>query len=99
MVAQPIAWMALQTMHALSFGATHIGAVQFMVRAVGERQSVSAQSLYWTMSAVTGTAVTFAAGPLYAAQGGASFAWMALLPAAAFTVAVLAGAGRPASRG
>jgi PPP family 3-phenylpropionic acid transporter len=93
-VHAPMAWMALQTMHALTFGATHIGAVQFMVKSVGERQSVSAQSLYWTMSAVTGTVATFLAGPLYAAQGVASFAWMALLPAAAFAIALLAGAGR-----
>lgn len=92
-IHEPAAWMALQTMHALTFGATHIGAVQFMVRSVGERQSVSAQSLYWTLSAVTGTLATFAAGPLFAAQGGASFAWMALLPAAAFAIGVLARAG------
>jgi PPP family 3-phenylpropionic acid transporter len=93
-VDNAVVWMAVQTMHALSFGATHIGAVQFMTRAVGERQSVSAQSLYWTLSALTGTTATLFAGPLYAAHGAASFAWMALLAGTAFAIAILFGAGR-----
>ena len=70
--------VVLQLLHALTFGATHIGAVHFISRAVPETQSGTAQALY---AAVTGGIVMggtmLAAGPLYAAYGGRAYWAMA----------------------
>jgi PPP family 3-phenylpropionic acid transporter len=72
--------VVLQLLHALTFGATHIGAVHFISRAVPETQSGTAQALY---ASVTGGIVMggtmLAAGPLYAAYGGRAYWAMAAL--------------------
>ena len=87
--------VVLQLLHALTFGATHIGAVHFISRAVPETQSGTAQALY---AAVTGGIVMggtmLAAGPLYAAYGGRAYWAMAAvavwLPATALVAAFAA---------
>ncbi len=74
----------LQLLHALTFGATHLGAIHFMARAVPEGQAGAGQALY---SAVTGGlgmgAAVLIAGPLYAAFGGRAYWAMAALSAVA----------------
>ena len=70
----------LQLLHALTFGATHLGAIHFMARAVPEGQAGAGQALY---SAVTGGlgmgAAVLIAGPLYADFGGRAYWAMAAL--------------------
>lgn len=74
---------ALQLLHALSFGASHLGAMHFMARNVPAGAAASAQSLYAALSAGFGSGlVMLAAGALYAAYGGAAYPFMALLSAA-----------------
>lgn len=74
---------ALQLLHALSFGASHLGAMLFMARLVPPGAAASAQSLYSALSAGLGSGlVMLAAGALYTAYGGAAYPFMALLSAA-----------------
>jgi MFS transporter, PPP family, 3-phenylpropionic acid transporter len=74
---------ALQLLHALTFGASHLGAMHFMARSVPLGAAASAQSLYAALSAGLGSGlVMLAAGALYAAYGGGAYPFMALLSAA-----------------
>jgi PPP family 3-phenylpropionic acid transporter len=74
---------ALQLLHALTFGASHLGAMHFMARSVPPGAAASAQSLYAALSAGLGSGlVMLAAGALYAAYGGEAYPFMALLSAA-----------------
>ena len=74
---------SLQMLHALTFGASHLGAMHFMARQVPPGAAASAQSLYAALSAGFGSGlVMLAAGALYAAYGGHAYPFMALLSAA-----------------
>jgi PPP family 3-phenylpropionic acid transporter len=73
----------LQLLHAMTFGASHLGAMHFMARSVPPGAAASAQSLYAALSAGLGSGlVMLVAGALYAAYGGAAYPFMALLSAA-----------------
>jgi MFS transporter, PPP family, 3-phenylpropionic acid transporter len=73
----------LQLLHALTFGASHLGAMHFMARSVPPGVAASAQSLYAALSAGLGSGlVMLVAGALYAAYGGQAYPFMALLSAA-----------------
>ncbi|MGN6572624.1 MAG: MFS transporter [Pseudolabrys sp.] len=80
----------LQCLHALSFGATHLGALTYVARHARDGQAATAQGyLAIALSAVM--AVTSAAsGPLYARFGAASFAAMALMAIAGGVAARIA---------
>jgi PPP family 3-phenylpropionic acid transporter len=73
----------LQVLHALTFGASHLGAMYFMARTVPPAAAASAQSLYAGLSTGIGSGlVMLAAGRLYAAFGGEAYLFMAMLSAA-----------------
>jgi MFS transporter, PPP family, 3-phenylpropionic acid transporter len=73
------ALVIVQTLHALSFGAVHLGAIHFIARAVPPELSATAQSLYSSVVMGLGLGLMlFAAGPLYAAVGAHAFHAMAL---------------------
>lgn len=69
-----------QSLHGLSFGATHLAAIHFLTHAVPEDRSATAQGLFSAVVAglVMGS-VTIACGPLYRTLGGQAFGAMALL--------------------
>lgn len=69
---------AMQALHGLTYGATHLGAIQFMHRAVPHQLAVSVQGLYASMSAglVMGL-VSLGTGPLHEAIGGHAYFAMA----------------------
>jgi MFS transporter, PPP family, 3-phenylpropionic acid transporter len=72
----------LQLLHALTFGASHLGAMYMLARTVPPDAAASAQSLYAALSAGLGSGlVMLAAGSLYAAYGGQAYLFMALLSA------------------
>ncbi len=74
---------ALQLLHALTFGATHLGAMNFLSRTVPPAAAASAQALYSGASAGIGSGlVMLCAGALYAAYGGHAYLFMAVLSAA-----------------
>ena len=73
----------LQLLHALTFGASHLGAMYFMARSVPPGAAASAQSLYAAVSAGLGSGlVMLVAGALYGAYGGQAYLFMAALSAA-----------------
>jgi len=74
---------ALQWLHGLTFGASHLGAMHFMARTVPPGAAASAQSLYAAVSAGLGSGlVMLAAGALYNAFGGQAYLFMVVLSAA-----------------
>src|SRR5437762_2315237 len=84
----------LQLLHALTFGASHLGAMYFMARSVPPGTAASAQSLYAAVSAGLGSGfVMLVAGALYGAYGGQAYLFMAVLSAAGLG-GVVALAGR-----
>jgi PPP family 3-phenylpropionic acid transporter len=73
----------LQLLHALTFGASHLGAMHFLSRALPARAAASGQSLYAAISAALGSGVVMLlAGLLYARFGGQAYLFMAPLSAA-----------------
>ncbi|HEV2189173.1 MAG TPA: MFS transporter [Stellaceae bacterium] len=72
----------LQLLHALTFGATHLGAMNFLSRTVPPGASASAQALYSGSSAGIGSGIVMlGAGALYASYGGHAYLFMAALSA------------------
>lgn len=66
--------MAVQLLHALTFGATHLAAMHFIQRAVPEEVSATAQGLYSAVAmGVVLASVIMASGGLYAWAGGHAF--------------------------
>ena len=81
--APPLAALpGLQCLHALSFGATHLGAVQFVARTAPPGRAASAQGLLALANGTLMAASIAVAGQAYAAWGAAAYALMALLAAA-----------------
>ena len=76
----PILLLGFQSLHALSFGAMHLGAMAFIQQAVPTRLSATGQALYASLS--MGVAVgltTMASGLVYEALGAYAFLVMTLL--------------------
>jgi MFS transporter, PPP family, 3-phenylpropionic acid transporter len=92
----------LQCLHALSFGATHLGALGFLARAAPEHLGATAQGYLAVVNGVLMAGATALAGWLYAAYGGRAYAAMAVLAGLGLVLALAAhrsgGAGEP-SRG
>ena len=91
---------ALQLLHALTFGATHLGAMNYLSRTVPPDAAASAQALYSGASSGIGSGlVMLGAGALYARYGGRAYLFMTLLSAFGLAGAVLlaksAGQRRP----
>jgi MFS transporter, PPP family, 3-phenylpropionic acid transporter len=82
----PLALLApLQLLHALSFGATHLGTMQFLGQHAPEGSRATAQGDIATANSLMMAAASALAGVLYGASGSLAYAAMAVL--------ALAGAG------
>ncbi len=81
--------IAVQALHAFTFGAAHLGAIHFIARHVSPSLSATAQSYYsaTVMGLGIGVAV-FAVGPLYSASPSGAFLSMAVLSALAIVPAL-----------
>lgn len=79
----------LQVLHALTYGATHVGAIHFIARAVPEKGAGTAQALYSAIGSglITGLA-TIMAGQFYPHLAGKTFLVMAALSGAGLATAV-----------
>ncbi len=84
------ALVAIQLLHGLTFGAAHLAAMHFLIRAAPPALSATAQSLFSAIAsgAVMGLAM-FAAGYLYGALGAWAFVVMAGVSAVGLVPAVL----------
>jgi PPP family 3-phenylpropionic acid transporter len=79
----------LQLLHAFTFGASHLGAMHFLSRAVPPAVAASAQTLYAAASSGLGSGlVMLAAGGLYTRYGGPAYLFMAALSASGFAAAL-----------
>lgn len=90
-LSPPLAVLFLmQALHGLTFGAAHLGAVQFVTQAAPPRLAATAQSLYAAMaSGVIMGLVTIGVGPIYEELGPHAYFLMAAAGAIAFGGAVL----------
>ncbi|WP_341895061.1 MFS transporter [Ferrovibrio terrae] len=70
--------VALNLLHAATFGCAHLGAMRLLAGGVDPDASASAQSLYSAANSALLAAGTLAVGPLFAAFGG--LAYLAMLP-------------------
>ena len=85
-----VATVALQCLHALSFGAAHVAAIHFLAHAVPEDRAATAQGLYAaTVAGLVLGVVTLASGPLYRILGGEAYAVMSALALCGTAGAVL----------
>lgn len=80
--------VALQMLHGATYGAAHLGAMQFLTRAVPEHQAGTAQAIYATTTGGAIAVVTLGSGPLFTALAGKAYGAMALL--AALSIVALA---------
>ncbi len=81
-VVDPWALIPVQCLHALTFGAAHLGAMHFIARHIAPGIAGRAQGLYAAAgNGLVLGASTIAAGGLYARFGGSAFLAMSLLSA------------------
>lgn len=71
--------MALQLLHALSFGATHLGALMFLARHAPSSQAATAQGYLAMAAGLTMAGAIAVTGVLYREFGSAAYAAMALM--------------------
>jgi len=86
----PVLLFPLQLLHALSFGATHLGTMMFLSQNAPEQSRAAAQGDVSTASSLAMAAASALAGVLYGASGAAAYAAMAVLAAAGGVFAALA---------
>jgi len=78
-----------QGLHALTFGATHLGAMYFLQAALPDRLAASGQSVYAACAyGIFAAAVSWGAGPLFAAFGGRGYIAMSLICACGIVAAL-----------
>lgn len=80
------AFLALQSLHALSFAAVFVGTQFIIVRAVPEEMAASAQSIIVLVGGLIMAGMVALSGLLYAAFGADSFRTMIVLPVLALGV-------------
>ena len=84
------ALVAVQALHALTFGAAHLGAMHFIARAAPPGLSATAQSFYSAVSGGIAMGLAMlAAGALYQAYAGQVFLVMAVLSAGGLALALV----------
>jgi PPP family 3-phenylpropionic acid transporter len=84
----PAALIALQALHGLSFGATHLGAMHFLRERAAPGLSATTQGLHSALPmGVLGGLTMMASGPLHGALGAGAYHAMALMAAGGAAVA------------
>ena len=80
----------LQCLHGLSFGATYLGAVQFLARAAPDGEAATAQADLSTIQGIVMAVATGLSGLLYGSFGGLAYAAMAACAMIGGMIALLA---------
>ena len=98
MAFDPPVWLlpALQGLHGLSFGATHLGSISFLAAAAPPGAAATAQGALAVVLGLVMAAAMAASGALYAAFGGHAYAAMALIAAIGGGIALTASRAHPA---
>lgn len=84
---------ALQLLHGLSFGATHLGTMQYLARVAPEGGRATAQGDVATVMGLVGAGALWLSGLLYGGSGGLAYAAMALAAAAGGAIVLMAARG------
>lgn len=85
-------WLpVLQLLHGLSFGATHLGSLQFLAHAAPERRSATAQGDFSTILAAVMAGAMSVSGLAYAAYGAGAYGVMAVVAVAGGLLLLIAG--------
>jgi len=82
--------LLLQVLHALSFGATHLGTMAYLARAAPEGSRAAAQGDVATASSIAMAAATALSGALYQRYGDVAYAAMAVMALAGGALALVA---------
>jgi PPP family 3-phenylpropionic acid transporter len=82
---------ALQLLHAASFGATHLGVMGFLARAVPKPMAATAQGLVATLSGIVTASATALSGLAYASSGSLAYLLMAAMALTGCLCALYAG--------
>lgn len=80
----------LQCLHAASFGATHLGGMGFLARAVPKELAATAQGAIATASGIIAASATGLSGLIYAQAGNRAYLLMAAMALAGLTCALAA---------
>lgn len=92
MAALPV----LQLLHAASFGATHLGLMGYLARAIPKERAATAQGLIATVSGIVTASATTLCGLIYAASGSLAYLLVAGMALIGLCCALYAGrAWRP----
>lgn len=80
LTADPLLLLPIQALHALTFAASHLGAMRYIAEHVAAERAATAQALYATTTGSLGIGtVMFASGWLYEGFGAGGYFFMALL--------------------
>lgn len=92
MALDPPGWSLplLQCLHALSFGASHLGAIAFLARAAPEGRGATAQGYFSVAQGITLSVCMLFAGFLFERVGALSYLAMALVALCGGVIAVVA---------
>ena len=92
-------FFVLQSLHGLSFGAVHLGMMQFMADSVSEERMGAAQGASFVLGGLVMAISVFSSGPIYAALGVGGFLIMAAASAVALALLFLGSRVQPHRRG
>ncbi len=96
----PLPWLVpLQLLHGATFGATYLGLVELVARAVPEHRAATVQSLAGWAVSLAMAAASATSGLLFAAYGPHAFLGSAALGAVGMSAALLSGWLQPQSAG
>jgi PPP family 3-phenylpropionic acid transporter len=79
LTVDPVALVALQALHGVSFGSTHLGTMHYLRDHAPLGLTATAQGLYAALAALLGGLTVLAAGPLFGALGAGAFLAMAAM--------------------
>ncbi len=99
-LAPPLAgFFALQCLHGLSFGAVHLGMMQFLADSVPEDRMGAAQGASFVLGGLVMAIAVFSSGPIYAAFGAGGFLIMTAASVVALALLFLGSRVQPHRRG
>lgn len=87
----PVALIAVQLLHAFTFGAVHLAVMHHIARAIPAMHGATAQSVYSSFTSMTMATSTMVSGWLYASVKGSTFFAMAAVSLAGGIAALLVG--------
>lgn len=68
-----------QLLHAMTFGAVHLAAMEFITREIPRKLATTAQSVYLAIASITMALATYMSGVLYEGYAGAAYIFMAVI--------------------